>query len=94
MDSNSEHINEWISKYMVLAVTGTRSNNVSNKIRLHLERFLNFVLNSYGHDRIETLVRRDVQSWRDFILAQGLSPCNRQQSPCLSIGFHYMGSQL
>jgi len=46
---------------------------VTAKITLHLNRFRLFVDAAYGHDRISTVLKRDVVAWRDSLLIEGLA---------------------
>ncbi len=64
----------WATRYLALAVVGVRSEEVTQKIALHLDRFVGFFLDSYGHDRISTCLRRDVLAWQKALGAQGLAP--------------------
>jgi integrase len=63
----------WIQRYQDLAVTGVRSKAVADKIALHLQRFLLFFQQSYGHDRISICLRRDVVAWQQALQTQGFS---------------------
>ena len=45
----------WATRYLALAVVGVRSPAVTQKIALHLDRFVAFFLASYGHDRNQHL---------------------------------------
>ena len=65
---------EWASRYLTLAVVGVRSPEVTRKIALHLERFIDFFEESYGHDRISTCLRRDVVAWQRALIQEGLAP--------------------
>jgi integrase len=60
----------WIDRYGALAVAGVRSEEVSAKIDLHLERFRLFFAEAYGHDRISTVTRRDVAAWQRELAAE------------------------
>ena len=40
---------------------------------LHLERFVEYLTATYGHDRLSQVAPRDVSGWRDH-LAGGLGP--------------------
>ncbi len=51
------------TRYLALAVVGVRSEEVARKIALHLDRFVGFFVDSYGHDRISACLRRDVLAW-------------------------------
>ena len=55
-----DSLEAWITRYLDLAVRGVRSPAVTEKITLHLARFLAYFAQSYGHDRISTCLRRDV----------------------------------
>jgi integrase len=54
----------WMQRYRELAVHDIRNEAVEKKIGLHLNRFLNFFRETYGHDRISTCLRRDALAWR------------------------------
>jgi integrase len=69
-----DNLYAWIERYQELAVTGIRSVNVALKIDLHLQRFREFFLSRYGHDRISTLIRRDVQAWQSALMSRQLAP--------------------
>src|SRR5688500_17967714 len=64
----------WATRYLALAVVGVRSPAVTQKIALHLDRFVAFFIESYGHDRIATCLRRDVLVWQRHLVDQGLAP--------------------
>ncbi len=64
----------WAQRYEQLAVRGVRSPEVANRIALHLLRFERYLRSSYGHDRLSTVVARDVTGWRDSQVAAGLAP--------------------
>jgi integrase len=64
----------WATRYLALSVVGVRSPAVTQKIALHLDRFVGFFLDSYGHDRISTCLRRDVLAWQKALVDQGLAP--------------------
>lgn len=64
----------WTARYEELALTGVRSREVTDRIALHLDRFAEYLLAAYGHERLNTVVRRDVAGWRDALVASGLGP--------------------
>jgi integrase len=64
----------WATRYLALAVVGVRSEEVTKKIVLHLDRFVAFYMEGYGHDRISTCLRRDVLAWQKALMAPGLAP--------------------
>src|SRR3954462_7807038 len=61
----------WATRYLALAVVGVRPEEVTRKIALHLDRFVSFYMERYGHDRISTCLRRDVLAWQRALVAQG-----------------------
>ncbi len=69
----ADSLDAWIEYYLQLAVVGVRSEAVAQKIALHLHRFQNFFVNAYGHDRLSTCLRRDVQTWQNSLVSQGLA---------------------
>lgn len=68
-----DRLTAWIERYLALAVVGVRSEEVAKKIALHLERFAAFK-EGYGHERISTVLRRDVVAWQQALVSQGLAP--------------------
>ena len=64
----------WATRYLALAVVGVRSEEVTRKLALHLDRFIDFFQERYGHERIATCLRRDVLAWQRALVAQGLAP--------------------
>jgi integrase len=69
-----DSLTAWIERYLALAVVGVRSEEVAKKITLHLERFAAFYQEGYGHERVSTVLRRDVVAWQQALVAQGLAP--------------------
>ena len=57
-----------------MAVVGVRSKTVAEKAALHLGRFVRFFEDSYGHDRVSTVVRRGVHDWQRSLVEQDLAP--------------------
>jgi site-specific recombinase XerD len=70
----SDRCEDWVAAYLRLTIQGVRSEAVAQKITLHLQRFHTFLLESYGHERLSTCVRRDVVAWQRALQAQGLAP--------------------
>ena len=60
----------WLEHYLQMAVQSVRSEAVAGKIALHLQSFLAFFKQTYGHDRISTLVQRDVSNWQAALQSQ------------------------
>src|SRR5260221_2691147 len=68
-----DSLETWIVQYIQLAVTGVRSSAVTQKIALHLARFLEYFRATYGHDRISTCLKRDIVAWQKQMQADGLA---------------------
>jgi len=77
----------WSARYLTLAVIGVRSPAVTQKIALHLDRFVGFFVESYGHDRITTCLKRDVVAWQRALVDQGLAPATINNSLASLSGF-------
>src|SRR5260370_37153542 len=71
-----DSLETWISHYLQLAVKGVRSEAVTKKITLHLSRFHAFFVETYGHDRISTCLKRDVVAWQVGIKEHGMAHPN------------------
>lgn len=67
-------VSAWATSYEELALTGVRSREVTERIALHLRRFGEYLSVTYGHERLASVVRRDVAGWRDALVASGLGP--------------------
>ena len=59
-----ETLSGWVTRYLTLAVVGVRSEEVADKIALHLERFASFFKDAYGHERVRNVLKRDVLAWQ------------------------------
>ena len=70
----------WAARYLTLAVIGVRSPAVTQKIALHLDRFVGYFIESYGHDRITTCLKRDVVAWQRALVDGGLAPATVNNS--------------
>lgn len=60
-----DSVTSWGARYRDLALVGVRSEEVTARIVLHVGRFAEYLTATYGHDRLSSLVRRDVVGWRD-----------------------------
>lgn len=65
-------VSAWALSYEELALTGVRSREVTERIVLHLRRFGEYLTAIYGHERLVSVVRRDVVGWRDALVLSGL----------------------
>lgn len=68
-----DSLSSWIQQYLQLAVQGVRSDEVAQKIALHLQRFTAFFEQSYGHERISVCLRRDIAAWQQSLRSDGLA---------------------
>ncbi|HYF76887.1 MAG TPA: tyrosine-type recombinase/integrase [Symbiobacteriaceae bacterium] len=64
----------WMNRYLQLVIRGVRSEAVTKKIALHLDRFAQFFTKAYGHDRISTCLRRDVAAWQAALIEDEMAP--------------------
>jgi hypothetical protein len=74
LSATPDSISSWVGRYLELAVVGVRSRTVAEKAALHLGRFVGFFEGAYGHDRVTSVVRRDVQDWQRSLVDAGLAP--------------------
>ena len=77
----------WAARYDELALTGVRSREVTDRIGLHLQRFAEYLEGTYGRERLDTVVRRDVVGWRDALVASGLGPSTVNNHLASLVGF-------
>ncbi len=77
----------WMTRYLTFAIVGVRSPAVAEKIALHLDRFTQFFTASYGHDRISTLLKRDVLAWQRELKEQGFAPATTNNHLASLSGF-------
>jgi len=68
-----DSLTAWSEHYLALAVRGVRSAGVTDKIALHLARFVAFFIQRYAHDHLSACVRRDVVAWQTALREQGLA---------------------
>ena len=68
-----ESLSAWVTRYLTLAVVGVRSEEVADKIALHLQRFATFYKEAYGHERIRNVLKRDVLAWQRALSDHGLA---------------------
>ena len=58
-----DSLTAWIECYLDLVVVGVRNEQVTRSIVLHLGRFADFFEERYRHERISTVLKRDVEAW-------------------------------
>ena len=69
----SDSLRDWMDYYLKMAVDGVRSEEVKQKIQLHLHRFQVFFEERYGQEAIGSCVKRDVVAWQKHLQAQDLA---------------------
>ncbi len=69
-----DSLSAWIACYLRMVVVGVRSEEVTRKITLHLQRFQAFFAATYGEDRLSICLRRDVIAWQNHLQAEDLAP--------------------
>src|SRR5205809_5975045 len=62
-----DSLEAWMAWYLRTTIVGVRREPIAKKIALHLERFRQFILDRAGHERISTVLKRDVLGWRTFL---------------------------
>lgn len=65
LDKVEDTFSFWVNYYLNMAIYRVRSEEVSKKINLHLNRFKSFFEIAYGHGRLSACVKRDVLSWQN-----------------------------
>lgn len=71
LEAVTDSFSFWIDFYMRMAINDVKSKEVAKKIKLYLERFRKFFIDSYGHERISICKKRDVLLWRNKLLEEG-----------------------
>jgi integrase len=69
-----ETVTQWAERYREAVLDPERPREVASRCSLHLQRFSEFLVERYGHDRIASVVRRDVTAWQTSLSAEGLAP--------------------
>lgn len=69
-----DSLRTWMDYYLEVAVRGVRSEEVTGKIQLHLQRFQQFFEKRYGQEHISSCIKRDVLAWQQSLETQGLAP--------------------
>lgn len=72
--NQNKNFEEWIALYLQAAILGQRPPTVARKIESHLAQFRAYFLQSYGHERLNACVKRDVLAWRESLQARDLAP--------------------
>jgi hypothetical protein len=69
-----EALSGWLTRYLTLAVVGVRSEEVADKLALHLQRFATFYKEAYGHERVRNGLKWDVLAGQRALADQSLAP--------------------
>jgi site-specific recombinase XerD len=73
MNQLPDSLNAWMDQYTRLVIAGIRTESSVKKVSLHLDRFLQFFSDFYGHDRISSCLKRDVVAWQHHLLHEDLA---------------------
>ena len=82
----------WGKRYEELALVGVRSREVTERIALHLRRFGEYLSVTYGHERLASVVRRDVVGWRDALVLSGLGAATVNNHLGVAVGVLRLGA--
>src|SRR5438105_11345219 len=55
-----DSLEAWMAWYLRMTILGVREQPIAKKIALHLERFRQFLVDHDGHERISSVLKRDV----------------------------------
>jgi len=71
--SNSEQdsLRLWKRRFIEEEIHDYRTHDIEKKIEKQLQRFIDFFEDRYGHDRISSVVKRDVKAWLDYLYEKG-----------------------
>src|SRR5689334_17481783 len=83
----------WATRYLALAVVGVRSPAVTQKIALHLDRFIASFQASYGHDRAQSCACGIPREYDGGLRRERRPASPRHATPrdgadCVQIGWH------
>lgn len=90
-----DNLSAWMDYYLEVAVQGVRSAAVTEKIRLHLQRFQWFFEQRYGQEHISSWVKRDSLAWQQSLETQKLAPAtiNNHMASLSAFGTWIMAHQ-
>ncbi|MGR6924320.1 tyrosine-type recombinase/integrase [[Actinomadura] parvosata] len=66
-----DSLTTWADRYLALAVRGVRSEEVAAKITRHVRRFIAWLTDGLGHDRLSAVTPREITAWCDHLAAAG-----------------------
>lgn len=71
LGGTDDSLTAWAERYLALAVRGVRSDEVAAKITRHVRRFIAWLTDGLGHDRLTAVTPREITAWRDHLAAAG-----------------------
>jgi len=88
VESVPDSLHAWMERYRAFAIEGLRSPAIAQKIVLHLERFRQFFVARYGHDRLSTCLQRDVRMWQTHLSATIVEPRTGRTMAAATVNNH------
>lgn len=88
VESVPDSLYAWMERYRAFAIAGVRSPAITQKIVLHLDRFRQFFVARYGHDRLSTCLQRDVRAWQTHLSATIVEPRTGQTMAAATVNNH------
>lgn len=70
-EPSEDSLQLWKDRYIETKIRGVRSSQVERKIEQQLQRFVDFFRQSMGHDKLTTVVQRNVKEWLDDLYCDG-----------------------
>lgn len=70
-DPKLDTLQHWKDQYIEMKIRGDRSRDVEKKIDLQLQRFVDFLHQKLGHDKVTTIVQRTVKEWQADLYQEG-----------------------
>lgn len=70
-DPAEDSLQLWKDRYMESEISEDRERDAEQKINLHLQRFVDFFQKQFGHDKVTTVVQRNVVEWLDSLYRDG-----------------------
>lgn len=64
-DPEEDHLQKWKASYLEEVIREERSHQDYKKVERFLNRFINFIVERYDHDKVSAVVKRDVKDWLD-----------------------------
>jgi integrase/recombinase XerC len=67
VDPEEDRLSLWLERYLDEQFDEERQRESKKKVKRQLLRFIEFMLKRYGHEKVTTVIKRDVEAWIDFL---------------------------